>query len=386
MIDGTSKRYDVAVIGLGGMGSATLAHAAKRGGRTIGLEQFTRGHALGSSTGESRIVRQAYFEEPAYVPLLRRAYELWRELEAEAAVSLLDLCGMLAVGRSDGTILGGALRAARMHDLRVDELDRADVARRYPTLRLRDDEVGVFEHDAGIVTPELAIDAHLRIAERAGAELRFQTAVSGYASRPDGIHVTLEDGSEIVAARLVICAGGWIGQVARELGLPIVLQRNVQLWFEPTTNAYAIERFPIFFLERPDHLPAALYGFPDRGTGVKAGLHGYGPVTTADDLDRAISERDVAPVRDALESWMPGAAGALLRGKACTYAMTPDEHFILDRHPTDDRVVIAGGFSGHGFKFCSVVGEILTDLALEGGTRHPIGFLRLERLTDTARA
>ncbi len=376
-----TETYDVTVLGLGGMGSAALAHAARRNARVVGFDRHPRGHARGSSTGESRIIRKAYFEDAAYVPLLLRAYELWAELEATTGTTLRDLRGMLMVGSSESEVLRGALAAARRHGILVDELERGEVLRRYPSLRLLDDERGIFERDAGTVFPELAIAAHLDAAENAGAETHFSTPVAGYASEAGGIVVSLGDGSHIRTARLVICAGPWLGEIARELALPLEVQRNVQLWFEPTTPAYDGERFPVFFLDRPG-LPAPLYGFPDRGGGVKAALHAYGETTTAETLDREIHPSDVTPVRAALDAFLPGAAGAYAAGKACTYTLTPDRHFIIDTHPADDRIVIAGGFSGHGFKFCSVVGEILADLASDGTTRRPIDFLRLRRFAE----
>jgi sarcosine oxidase len=371
--------YDAIVIGLGGMGSAALAQLAQRGAKVLGLEQFAEGHELGSSVGRSRIIRMAYFEHPAYVPLLQRAYVLWRELEGAIGAPLVDLCGVLMVGRATGPTLAGARASATSYGLEVLELERAAVLRRYPTLQLAADEAGLFEPGAGMVFPERAIAAHLEVARRHGALTRHATPVRGFAARADGIVVTLADGSELRARRLAVCAGPWFGVVARELGLPIRVQRNVQVWFEPTTPAYRRDRFPVFFLER-DGLPAPLYGFPDGGDGVKAALHGFGATTSPDHLERAIEPTDIAPIRAALADFMPGAAGEVRFGKACMYSLTPDEHFIIDRHPADDRIVIAGGFSGHGYKFCPVVGEIVADFVTAGATRHPIDFLRLDRL------
>ncbi|MBD5654758.1 MAG: N-methyl-L-tryptophan oxidase [Candidatus Eremiobacteraeota bacterium] len=374
--------YDVVVVGLGGMGSATLAHVAKRGRRVLGIERFARGHEFGASSGRSRIIRKAYFEDPAYVPLLVRAYELWRELERETGATLLDLRGLLVVGDAGGRVVRGILASADEHGLAIDRLDRADVLARYPSLLVERDECGLFERDAGSIDPEASVDAHLNVAEAAGAVARFSTRVAGIASRPDGIAVALDDGTTVLAARLAVCAGPWTSDVLPDLALPIRLQRNVQVWFRPTVDAYAAGRFPAFLVDRPARWPAPLYGFADAGHGVKAAFHGFGETTSADGLERGVSAGDVAAVADALETWMPGAAGELIASKACTYALTPDEHFAIDVLPGDDRIAIAGGFSGHGFKFCSVVGEIVADLALEGGTRHAIGFLRLARLLE----
>jgi len=375
--------YDAVVLGLGGMGSAALAHLAQRGRRVLGIEQFARAHDRGSSAGRSRIIRMAYYEDPAYVPLLRRAYELWRALEWDSDAKLLELCGILMAGGPDSRVIRGAGASARLHGVPIEELTRAEILRRYPMLRLRDDERGLFEPHAGIVFPEAAIDAHLRVAERAGADIRFETRACGYASQATGIRVELDDGSTIVTRRVAICAGPWLSEIARELALPLRVQRNVQIWFEPVTAAYGIDRFPTFFLDRTD-AAAALYGFPDDGSGIKAALHKHGVSTSPERLDRTVHDGDITHVRTALDDWMPGAAGTFVAGKVCMYTLTPDEHFIIDAHPRDTRIVLAGGFSGHGFKFCPVIGEIVADLVIDGTTRHPIEFLRLARLAASA--
>jgi len=360
------------------MGSAVAARAALRGRRVVGLERFGEAHELGASAGRSRIIRKAYFESPDYVPLLERAYDLWRDLEKRTGTTLLDLVGLLTAGRADSAGVSGARASANRYGIELEELEPADVSRRYPGVRLRAGEGAVFEPGAGALFPERALAAHLALARDAGADLRFESRVLGYEPLPDGIAVHLADGTTIEAARLAICAGPWAAQVAHDLGLPIRVQRNVQLWFEPGTNAFASDRFPAFFVERAEW-PAPLYGFPDSGDGVKAAFHAFGTTTTADALDREVHDRDIEPVRQALEDWMPGAASRYRFGKACMYALTPDEHFILDRHPADARIVIAAGFSGHGYKFCSVVGEIVGELAFDGASGLPIAFLSLAR-------
>ena len=370
--------YDAVVLGLGGMGSAALAHMARRGKRVLGIEQFACGHDRGASAGNSRIIRMAYYEDPAYVPLLRRAYELWLELETTAGQRLLDLCGVLMAGHADSSILAGAQSSAHLHGIAVEELSARQIAGRYPALRLLPGERALFEPNAGMVFPEAAINAHLRAAEDAGAEMRFESPVVAFTALPDAIRVDLADESCVHARRLAICAGPWFADVARELALPLIVQRNVQLWFAPSVEAYGRDRFPAFFLDRAG-APAPLYGFPDYGLGVKAALHGYGATTSAAQLDRDIGDADLEPLRRALDGFMPGAATTMRAGKACMYALTPDRHFVIDVHPGDPRIVVAGGFSGHGYKFCPVVGEIVADLALDGATRHPIDFLRLDR-------
>ncbi len=375
--------YDAAVVGLGGMGSAAAAHLAARGARTVGFEAFARGHELGASAGRSRIIRKAYFEDPAYVPLLERAYQLWSELERETGLHLFEATGVLIVGRPESAIVRGAAASARQHGIACERYDAGDLARRYPAVRAMPFEVGLFEPYAGVLFPELAIEAHLRVAERRGAELRFETPVVRYRSEGGCVALDLRDGSTVRARSLVLCAGPWTAPLIADARVPIRVQRNVAVWFTPRVRDYDAGRFPAFLIERAGwRVP--LYGFPDFGEGVKAAFHALGEDTTAASLDRSIREDDISLVRGALETWMPGAAGEFAFAKACMYALTPDEHFIIDVLPSDSRIVVAGGFSGHGFKFCTVVGEVLADLATGGRTRHPIGFLRLGRFADEA--
>lgn len=371
--------YDAVVAGLGGMGSAALAHLALRGARVLGIEQFDVLHDLGASSGKTRLIRQAYFEDPAYVPMLLRAYELWRELERATGEEVLRLVGVLLAGAPESEVISGSLLAAYKHGLTIESLNAAELRVRYPMLLVRDDEVGVFEREAGAVFPERAIHAHLDLAREHGAQMRFNTGMRAWQSDGHGVSVDLSDGTSVRARSLVLTLGPWFSQALCDVGVKLDVQRNVQLWFTPQTAAYDATGFPAFLIERGS-LPAPLYGFPDFGDGVKAAFHSLGAITDPDALVRQIDpQTDVQPVARALEDWMPGAAGAFREGKACMYALTPDRHFVIDRHPHDARVVLCGGFSGHGFKFASVVGEIAAQLALDGGTPHPIEFLSLRR-------
>ncbi len=372
-------QYDVAVAGLGGMGSAILAHCARRGVSVIGLEQFERGHELGASSGKTRLFRKAYFEEPAYVPLLYRAYELWRELERGTREEILRITGVLSVGPESSEILNGTLKAAHEHDLPVELLSRDDVLARYSTLRMRADEVAVFEPDAGVLEPERAIAAHLQVAAAHGAEMHFRAGMRSWSAHNDGFEIHLADGSRVSARALILALGPWFKQTLESLGIPIRVQRNVQAWFTPATRAYDAARFPGFLVDR-EELPAPLYGFPDFGDGLKVAFHGFGELTDAEHFDRAVDlARDIQPLARFMEEWMPGAADTFLEAKPCMYTLTPDEHFVIDRHPEHAKLIVCGGFSGHGFKFAPVIGEIAADLALDGGSRHPISFLSLGR-------
>lgn len=363
------------------MGSAALAHFALRGASVLGIEQFAEGHALGASSGKTRIIRQAYFEDPAYVPMLLRAYELWRDLERTTGEEVMNLVGLLLAGDPNGEVITGSMRAAAEHDLTVEWLNAAEIRVRYPMLAVHDDEVGVFERGAGAVFPERATRAHLDVAREHGAQTRFRTSMLAWRSDPRGVTIDLSDGTSVQARSLILTLGPWFAREMQAVGVPLVIQRNVQVWFEPKTPAYDARAFPAFLIERAS-LPAPLYGFPDFGDGVKAAFHGLGVTTSPGDLVRDIDEKaDVQPVAAALEAWMPGAAGGFREAKACVYSLTPDRHFVIDRHPRDSRVILCGGFSGHGFKFASVVGEVAAQLALEGGTPLPIEFLSLRRFT-----
>lgn len=372
--------FDVAVVGLGGIGSAILARcSARRRARIIGLDQFDPAHGLGSSHGKTRMIRAAYFENPEYVPLVLRSYELWRELERNADEELLRMTGLLSVGEESSGIIQGTRRAAQEHGLRIDSLSQREVRTRYPTLELRKDEAAIFENDGGVLNPERAIRAHLKRAQSNGAEMRFKVAMKSWAVSGDGFELHLSDGTHVMARRLILALGPWFKETLESLGISVRVQRNIQIWFSPATSAYAAPGFPAFLLDRSG-LPAPLYGFPDFGDGVKAAFHGSGDLTDAGHIDREINlARDVEPVRRALEQWMPGAASNFLGAKPCMYTLTPDENFVIDRHPEHQNLILCGGFSGHGFKFAPVIGEIAAALALDGESRYNVEFLSLRR-------
>lgn len=372
-------RYDVAVVGLGGMGSAILADCARRGASAIGLERFEHGHELGSSSGKSRMIRKAYFEDPAYVPLLLRAYDLWRDLERASGQQLLRITGLLMVGDETAEVITGAQRAAREHQLPLETLTAAQIRSRYPMLRVQDNEVGAFENDGGVLDPEKSVQAQLQAASAAGAELRFAVAMQDWEPADDGFVLRLADGTSVESRALVLSLGPWFQAILAKLGVAIHVQRNVQTWFTPASDAYAAGRFPPFLLDRAG-LPAPLYGFPDFGDGVKAAFHSHGDFSTADRLVREVDEgRDIEPIVRAMEAWMPGATAVFRAAKPCPYSLTPDGHFVVDRHPDHAQLILCGGFSGHGFKFAPVIGEICADLALENESRHDIEFLSLRR-------
>jgi sarcosine oxidase len=370
----------VIVLGLGGMGSAAAAHLARRGADVVGVEQFTPGHDRGSSHGDSRVIRQAYFEDPSYVPLLLHAYDLWADLERDDP-GIFRLTGGLMLGRPDAETVAGSLASARQHGLAHETLDAADIRRRFPMFAPDDDEVGVYESASGFVRPERTVREHVRRAAAAGADLRFEERATGWEADDRGARVTTTRGT-IEADRLVVCPGAWAPSVLADLGVPLLVTRQVVFWFAPSGDpaAYAVGRLPIFIWQRSDMAP---YGFPaldGPDGGMKVGLHHHGRETDPDALDRVVTDAEVREVADVLRPMLPTMPGRFLRAVACLYTTTPDQHFVISPHPGHANVMVAAGFSGHGFKFVPVVGEILADLALDGSTRHPIGLFDPTRL------
>jgi monomeric sarcosine oxidase len=343
------------------MGSAVAAHAAARGMRVLGLERFGPAHARGSSTGESRIIRQAYFESPDYVPLLRRTYELWDALTARTGTTLRAQTGGLFVGRPETPVVAGTIASAKRWQLAHAIYDARELRRRWPAVTPLDDEIGVYEAIAGAVFPEAGVQAHLNDAAANGAELRFGVEATGCDAGGHGVRVTLADGAQIEATRLAICAGPWFARIAPELEIPLRVERNVQFFFAPLDrDAVSPEHVPIWCCERPGQ--RMFYGFPDFGGGAKVAHHGSGVYTDPDALDRTVQNEEIIVARDALASFVPPAAGPFLRAAPCMYTLTPDEHFVIGPHPRHAGVVVAGGFSGHGYKFTPVVGEIVAAL------------------------
>ncbi|WP_049572225.1 N-methyl-L-tryptophan oxidase [Streptomyces sp. SBT349] len=374
--------HDVIVIGLGGMGSAAADHLAARGARVLGLERFGPAHHQGSSHGGSRIVRQTYFEGTAYVPLLLRSYELFERLERATGRDLSLLCGGLVIGDPEGPMVRGSLRAAEDFGLPHELLTAGEVRRRYPTLTPGEDLAAVFEPRAGLVRPEETVTAQLERATAAGADLRFHEPVTGWAELPGGagVRVTTAAGT-YTAGHLVICPGAWAPRLLADLGLPLTVERQIMYWFEPEggTGPYLPERHPVYLWDGADgpggHDDRTLYGFPaidGPGGGAKVAFYRQGEPTTADTVDRAVRPEEAAEIADHAAPRLPTLAGRLLRAVTCLYTSTPDDDFVIARHPAHASVSVACGFSGHGFKFVPVVGEILADLALTGATAHPI--------------
>ncbi len=375
----SESTYDVIVVGVGGMGSAAAYHLAKRGQRVLGLERFDIPHVMGSSHGVNRIIRLAYFEHPSYVPLLRRAYELWRELEQGAGEQLLYITGGLDAGPADGPCFNGSLLSCRLHGIPHEVLTGEEVNQRFPAYNLPAAFRAVYQAAGGFVASERAIVAHVEAAHRCGAEIRAREKVLGWEPKGDGVVVETDKG-RYKAARLVISAGAWAGSLVPALTGKVVAERQVLAWLQPTNPAvFARDRFPIFIVEVTAE--ERYYGFPVFAVpGFKLGLfHHFHEQTTGDAVDRACYPRDEEVLRRFAQTYFPQGAGPTMSMAACMFENSPDEHFIIDTLPDTPQVSVAAGFSGHGYKFCSVVGEIMADLATSGETRHDIGLFSLSR-------
>ncbi len=370
--------YDAIVLGLGGMGSAAAAALARRGVRVLGLEQFGFAHHRGSSHGRTRIIRTAYYEHPAYVPLVRRAFTLWAELEARTGKELLTPCPCLCVGIPGGELMTGVRRAAVEHGLPVETLSAKEVESQFPQFRIPDGFAGTLEQSAGILAVEACVQAHLHDATTHGADLRADEPVIAWRAVGDGVEVRTAKGT-YTAGRLVITAGAWATSLLAGIGVPLTVMRQVMWWFG-TDAAFARDRFPVFLLDTP---AGAYYGMPSVGDeGMKCARHYGAPeLPSPDEVSWTIEPGEVADVRAFLGRHLPAADGPPVAAEVCMYTLTPDRHFVIDRHPHFPQVAVACGFSGHGFKFAPTVGEILADLTTTGRTDHPIALFRAGRFT-----
>ena len=359
------------------MGSAALCHLARRGARVLGLDRFTPPHPNGSSSGRSRIIREAYFEHPAYVPMVQRAYELWQSLERDSGRRLLLPTGGLMIGPPGGVLVGGALLSAVTHGLPYEILDAGALRRRVPALRPPDGTVAVAEPRAGVLFPEECVAAHLEQATRAGAALVLDEPVEAWSADGGGVEVRTTRGRHR-AEKLLIACGAWTQGLLPDLGLPLVVRRQVQLWFDPAEpGAFAPERFPVFIWE--DEPGRFIYGFPQLGDGVKVARHQEGEETEPGHVRREVTDDDVRPMRAVLERLIPAANGRLRDSAVCLYTNAPDAHFVLDFHPAHPRVLVASPCSGHGFKFASALGEAMADLLLSAPPRLDLGLFRIGR-------
>ena len=371
----SSTHYDSIVLGAGGVGTAALWHLAQRGQRVLGIDRYAPPHDLGSSHGQTRIIRQAYFEHPDYTPLVLQAYQLWNELEQITARRLYHQVGVLQIGPPEGEVVGGVRQAAEAHGLDVQYLTPQQIAARWPQFRAPQGTVGALENQAGYLLVEDCVAAHSEVARRQGAELLTDVSVLSWQPGPPAKVSTTA--GELSADHLVITAGPWAGPLLADLGLRFEVRRKSMFWY-PTDaeSSAAYEDSPCFLFQLP---AGVFYGFPrldDRG--VKLAEHSGGAVV--DDplqVDRAVSADDERRLAEFQQQCLSGVSPQFTDHSVCMYTMSPDEHFVVDRHPQHPHIAFAAGLSGHGFKFTPVLGKALADLVLDGGTNLPIGFLGL---------
>ncbi|WP_249714126.1 N-methyl-L-tryptophan oxidase [Rhizomonospora bruguierae] len=383
---------DVIVVGLGSMGAAAAYQLAKRGARVVGLDRYRPPHRYGSHGGGSRIIRMAYAEGAGYVPLLHRAHKLWREAERAAGAKVLTRTGGLILGRPESPTVAGAIESAARHGLAHEVLDADEVRRRFPMFTPGDGDVALYEEAAGAIRPEVAIGMFLDLAAGAGADLRYDAPITGWRAGNDGVAVTTTDG-EITAERLVLCPGAWAGDMLADLGVPLKVQRRIQHYWESGADEMRVGRFPVWIWESARGVVA--YGMPRLSSPpgwedlapelVKVAFHtGDEPDEPGEILMPTLPE-EVRAIQEWLEPRLPRLLHATwMFGQPCRYTTTPDGHFVLGRHPDHERVAVAAGFSGHGFKFVPVVGEILADLTLAGGTANDIRLFRPDRFRTVA--
>jgi sarcosine oxidase len=376
--------YEVIVLGLGGMGSATLFHLARRGVRVLGLERFDLLHEYGSSHGLTRIIRLAYWEHPTYVALLRRSYELWRELERASGEQLLHITGSVDAGLPGSSIFEGALQSSQLHGLPHEVMNGTELHRRFPGYGLPRTMQCLYQPDGGFLLPERCNIAHIARALEHGAAVQYREPVVDWGTEPGRVWVRTGRG-RYEAGRLVICAGPWAAKLIPELEGLAVAERQVLAWLQPSRPEYfEPTRFPVFNLEVEE---GRFYGFPQfLVPGFKFGkYHHRGERVDPDAVHREPDAQDEELLRSFARRYFPEGAGATLMLKSCLFTNSPDRHFILDQHPEHPEVAIAAGFSGHGYKFCSVVGEVMADLGQKGETGHDIEFFSLSRFARKAK-
>jgi sarcosine oxidase len=372
-----NRVFDTIVVGVGGMGSAATYELARRGRRTLALEQFEIPHELGSSAGSSRIFRFAYFEDPSYVPLMRLSFARWRALERDFGETLLTVTGGLDIGLPSGRVVAGAKEACRAHRLTHEVLTARDVARRFPAWRLPPAFEAVHQPEAGFLPAERGIVAHAALARKLGADVREREAVRSWKAVGDRVEVETDKG-RYEAGSLILAAGAWTGRLLPWLEPLAVPERQVVGWFKTAGPQFAAAAFPVFVLDCPE--AGIFYGFPEcADEGFKVGkFHHRHQRVDPDTIDRSVFPEDVE-VLSGLGRYLSAAMGSPVGFKTCMFVNAPDEHFIVDALPGQRNVVVAAGFSGHGFKFCSGIGEIVADLVMHGATSHDTHLFSLSR-------
>lgn len=370
------------------MGSATLWRLAERGVRAVGFERFEPGHDRGSSHGETRIFRTAYLEGPDYVPLAQRGIELWRELERVTGTDLMVAGGGLMLGARESDVIRGTMASVEAHNLPHRLLDADAIRAEYPAHRVAADDVAIFEHQAGFLRPERAVTTAARRAEDLGARIVRNTVVRAIETRPGGVRISA-DGITCDARHAIVSAGAWLQSLFPDLRLPVRVSRQFASWW-PIDRAepFTPERFPIFIRDIGGSITAdsSFYGFPTQdGKTIKVAIHREGATADPNTIDREVHPEDLVPVQEYIRRYLVGVRPEPARLSVCMYTNTPDHDFLIGSPPGKPEITILGGFSGHGFKFASVMGDIGADLATRDETRYPVGWLSPDRFLAQSR-
>ena len=373
------KRFDVIVVGCGAMGSSISYNLARRGLKVLTLERFTLNHEFGSSHGRSRIIRLAYFEDPRYVPLLRRAFTLWDELAEKSGSQVIRRTGGLMVGSEEGRLVTGVLRSTREHSLPHRIFQAREAMNAFGALKLDEGHCAVYEENAGVLFPDRCISSFAKLAKESGCEFHFSERMTRWKPHPEAVEVETENGA-YEADRLVFSTGAWTGSILPGL-LPLSCERQVQFWFDPPRDgSFSADRMPIFIMEEDS--AHYFYGIPDVGHGVKvARTHGGTPVDP-EKLGKNVTESDLAPVSGFIQRRLPALSSEPIASAPCIYTNTPDSNFVVDYHPQDERVLVVSACSGHGFKFSSVIGEVAADMLTKHESAQDVSFLRIGRFSE----
>ncbi len=376
------KRFDVIIVGCGGMGSSISYHLSRKRVKTLVLERFKLNHENGSSHGRTKIIRTAYFEDPRYVRLAKRAFQLWSALEKESGKRLLEVTGGLMIGKPGSSVVSGSLRSVREYSLPHSLLSAEEVAERFPAFAPSGSESALYEPNAGVLFPDRCIEAHKELAEDGGTKFHFGERVTAWEAGRSLVTVTTEKDS-YAAERVIFAAGPWNASLLPDLKLPLECERQVLFWFKPASRAevFSSRRMPVFIWEVEGG--GNFYGIPNTGHGVKTARHHGGRISPPDEVDRRVTEKDEAPVRAFLRRRLPLLDGRPTSSMTCIYTNAPDGHFLIDRHPGHKNIWLVSPCSGHGFKFSTVIGEIVSELALRGFTRQDISLFSLARLGIT---
>jgi sarcosine oxidase len=379
-----TRRYHTIVVGVGGMGSATCYELARRGKRVLGLEQYDIPHDQGSSHGHTRIIRLAYYEHPSYVLLLHRSYQLWREIQERVGEQLLYITGSIDAGPADSWVFKGSLQSALEHNLAHEIMTGRDLSRRFPGYQLPHETMALYQPEGGFLAPERCIVAYANAAMSLGAEIHGREQVLEWQPLGEGVRVTTT--RDIYEAdRLVVTAGAWNATMIDQLAGLATPERQVLAWLQPIRpELFTLERFPVFNLLVPE---GRYYGFPVFSVpGFKFGkYHHFQEQGPADQIDFEPRDDDEEMLRDFAGRYFPDGSGPTMSLAACMFTNSPDGHFIIDLHPVYPQVSFAAGFSGHGFKFASAIGEIMADLAERGESRHNIELFSLDRFSGVRR-